>query len=403
MKKKVKKNLISLKTIAVIICILTFTCFWSSRFALAGLVTFQKEYTYQASEADSLLSSRVISLEQVKRLLLEQLGAYLESETEVKNFQLTKDQITVLTAGIVRAEIIDERWDGKTYYLKAKITADPRDVANSIEKLRQDRQKMKELEETRKKAAEALKEVEELKKELEKAKAGKADQEKYKNAVNRLSARDWYEKGIALYSVGTPQEIIEAFTRAIELNPIFEEAYLWRGREYRKLDNYQQAIRDFDKAIELNPKYAEAYMERGDTYERLRDYRRAIREYDRAIQLNPKEAWAYYSRGGAYDNLDDDRQAIRDYDRSIELDPKYLKAYNNRGFTYAKLADYRQAIRDFDRAIELDPKSAIIYNNRGITYGKLGDQRQEIMDRKTAARLGSKTAQDWLRSKGISW
>jgi len=25
------------------------------------------------------------------------------------------------------------------------------------------------------------------------------------------------------------------------------------------------------------------------------------------------------------------------------------------------------------------------------------------MDRKTAARLGSKTAQDWLRSKGISW
>lgn len=208
MKKKVRRNLISLKTIALIICILTSTCLCSSEFALAGLVTFQKEYTYQASEADSKLSCRTIAFEQVKRLLLEELGTYLESETEVKNFQLTKDQITVLTAGIVRAEIIDERWDGKTYYLKAKITADPTDVANSIEKLLQDRQKVKELEETRKKAAEALREVEKLRQELEKAKAGKAEQEQYKNAVNRLSARDWFEKGIALYFRGTPQEIM---------------------------------------------------------------------------------------------------------------------------------------------------------------------------------------------------
>lgn len=37
------------------------------------------------------------------------MGTYLESETEVKNCKLTKDRIVVLTAGIVRAEIIEER------------------------------------------------------------------------------------------------------------------------------------------------------------------------------------------------------------------------------------------------------------------------------------------------------
>ncbi|MBI5966717.1 MAG: tetratricopeptide repeat protein [Deltaproteobacteria bacterium] len=290
MKRKVKKNLISLKTIVVIICILIFSCFCSSEFALAGLVTFQKEYTYQASEADSKLSCRTIFLEQVKRLLLEELGAYLESETEVKNLQLTKDQITVLTAGIVRAEIIDERWDGKKYYLKAKITADPRDVAKSIEKLRQDRQKMKELEETRKKAAEALKEVEKLKKELEKAKAGKAEQEQYKNAVNRLSARDWFEKGIALYFVGTPQEIMEAFTRAIELNPKDAMAYYNRCVSYGKLGDYRQAIRDYNRAIELNPKYASAFYNRGKAYADLGDSRQAIRDLKTAARMGSKAA-----------------------------------------------------------------------------------------------------------------
>lgn len=81
----------------------------------AEMKTFIKEYTYQASEDDSRNSSRIIALREVKRILLEELGTYLESVTEVQNFQLTKDQITMLTAGIVQTEIVDEKWDGRTY------------------------------------------------------------------------------------------------------------------------------------------------------------------------------------------------------------------------------------------------------------------------------------------------
>ena len=69
--------------------------------------TFIKEYTYEASEDDSRNSSRVTAMREVKRLLLEELGTYLESITKVRNFQLTKDQITSLTAGIVKTEIVD--------------------------------------------------------------------------------------------------------------------------------------------------------------------------------------------------------------------------------------------------------------------------------------------------------
>jgi tetratricopeptide (TPR) repeat protein len=309
--------------------------FSMANLAFAETKVFVEEYTYQASEYDSKVSCRALAIEQVKRLLLEKLGTYLESETEVKNFRLTKDQIVILTAGIVRAEIIDERWDGKTYYLKAMITADPKDVANSIDKLRQDRQKTKELEETRKKADEALKEVERLKRELETAKAGKTEQEQYKAAVNRLSATDWFNKGLASGTSAKHQEAMEAFS----------------------------------KAVELDSKYA----------------------------------WAYMNRGIAYGKLGDYRQAIRDYDRVIQLDTKYAAAYSNRGVAYGKLGDYRQAIRDFERAIQLNPNDAIAYNNRGIAYGNLGDHRQAIANYRAAARLGVKSAQDFLRSRGIDW
>jgi len=109
-------------------------------------------------------------MREVKRLLLEELGTYLESVTEVQNFRLTKDQITTLTAGIVQTEIVEEKWDGHTYWLKSKIAADSGDVIKSIDVLRKDRQKSKELEEIRKRSDEQLREIERLKKELTTAK-----------------------------------------------------------------------------------------------------------------------------------------------------------------------------------------------------------------------------------------
>jgi tetratricopeptide (TPR) repeat protein len=337
--------------------------------AFAETKVFVEEYTYRAGEADSKLSSRVIAFEQIKRLLLEKLGTYLESETEVKNFQLTKDQIVILTSGIVTAEIVDEKWDGKTYYLKAKIAADPKDVASSVDKLRQDRQKTKELEETRKKAEAALREVERLKKELEIAKAEKPNLGPFNVVVNRLSAIDWFEKGYAFLIAGRNKEAMEAYTRAIK----------------------------------LDPKYALAYFNRGLTYARLEDNRQAIKDLDRAIELDPKLALAYITRGLTYSLLGDNRQAIKNFDRVIELNPKDAKAYSKRGFAYSLLGDYRQAIKDFDKAIELNPKDAEAYSDCGDAYGFLRDYRQRDEDFKSAARLGDKGSQDYLRSKGISW
>jgi|GEM_PF-4597238 hypothetical protein len=59
------------KTMPLIIALLLFTSFSPTH---AELKTFIKEYTYQASEADSKQTCRTLALEQVKRLLLEKTG-----------------------------------------------------------------------------------------------------------------------------------------------------------------------------------------------------------------------------------------------------------------------------------------------------------------------------------------
>lgn len=187
----------------------------------AEMKTFIKEYTYQASEDDSRNSSRTVSLREVKRLLLEELGTYLESETEVKDFQLTKDQITTLTAGIVQTEIVEEKWDGRAYWLKSKITADSDQVVRAIDMLRKDRGKTKELEEVKRRSAALLKENEKLRKELTKAK-GKDKQKKvaaYANTIKELTANEWFEKGYSFILSDNYHSALDAFSKAIEANP----------------------------------------------------------------------------------------------------------------------------------------------------------------------------------------
>jgi len=151
-----KSSLIRIRLIFILLIL------FIPNFTSAEIKTFIKEYTYQASEADSKISSRVIALEQVKRLLLEELGTYLESHTEIVNFQLKKDQITALTAGIVQTQIIKEKWDGEKYWVQARIETDPDKVAKDVDALRKERMQSRSLEDVQKKADELSREVEKL-------------------------------------------------------------------------------------------------------------------------------------------------------------------------------------------------------------------------------------------------
>jgi tetratricopeptide (TPR) repeat protein len=414
-------------------------------FTSAEIKTFIKEYTYQASEDDSRNSSRILALREVKRLLLEELGIYLESVTEVQNFQFSKDQITTFTAGIVKTEIVDEKWDGLTYWLKSKIVADSDEVIKSINVLRKDRVKTKELESVKKLSNELLRENVRLRKEL----LGTTGEERqryivaYNDTINDLTAIDWYELGSSYRRSDNKKEAMDAFNNAIDMNPKFADAYHSRGSLYRLDGNYNQAIKDYDKVIEINPKDADVYIDRGGTYVKLGKYKQAIKDYDKSIELNPDYLdYYYFNRADVYIELGNYKQAIKDFDKAIELRKKMrgeesCDSYSDRGIAYALLGNHKQAIKnynkaieinplcpdvflfrgsaysilhkylqavkDFNKAIEIDPQVPNSYYERGLTYQKLGNHKQAIKDYKIAARLGFKDAQDNLRKQRITW
>ena len=76
---------------------------------------------------------------------------------------------------------------------------------------------------------------------------------------------------------------IADFTKAIELNPDYVEAYLYRGRAYLDRGELEKAIADFTKMLVLRPKLAENFYIRGEAYLRAKKWEEAKRDLTAAI------------------------------------------------------------------------------------------------------------------------
>ena len=254
-----------------ILFLVAFHLLLSFNLASAEIKTFVKEYTYQASELDSKNSCKAIATEQLKRALLEELGTYLESKTVVKDNQLDKDEITTLTAGVVQVVVMDEKWDGKVYWLKAQVKADPDEVAASIDKLRNDEQLVHDLEEARAEAAQAMEEAEGLRQQLAEATADKQKQEQYNEAMNQLVAADYFERGSGFTAAGNYGAAASAYNQAIIIEPQYAKAYINRSILYVQLGIYGKAANDLKMAAALNPGKEDTYYNRVELKKRVRD------------------------------------------------------------------------------------------------------------------------------------
>ena len=84
-------------------------------------------------------------------------------------------------------------------------------------------------------------------------------------AQEKGSPLEWFHKGVALENKRVYEEAINMFTKAIELDDNYVDAYLQRGKSYRgsRATKPELSMADFDKAIAIDPINAETYYQRG--------------------------------------------------------------------------------------------------------------------------------------------
>ncbi|MGA9381398.1 MAG: CHAT domain-containing tetratricopeptide repeat protein, partial [Phormidium sp.] len=149
------------------------------------------------------------------------------------------------------------------------------------------------------------------------------------------------------------QQAIEAYQRAIDISPNYDDAWNGLGNALDDLGQYQQAIEAFQKAISISPNYHIAWNGLGVTLNNLGQYKQAIEACQRAIKISPNFHIAWNGLGITLSDLGQYQQAIEAYQKAISISPNFHDAWNGLGIALRNLGQYQQAIEAYNRALEI--------------------------------------------------
>ena len=189
--------------------------------------------------------------------------------------------------------------------------------------------------------------------------------------------------------------------------------YYNRGFYYQYTSkDLAKAFSDYSKAIEINPNYVDAYNNRGELLMNEKKYDLALSDIDKSIQLNPNYAKAftpsiekakvYYNRGLLYEyGFKQYDLALADYNTALKLNPKNSGLYNYRGILSVKMGRNDLAIVDFSKAIELDASMPDYWINRSVIENNIGKKQEAIADAIKAQQLGMQVDTGYLKELRI--
>ncbi len=200
----------------------------------------------------------------------------------------------------------------------------------------------------------------------------------------KFTATDYTTYGDVLAELNHPQEAIDAYTKAYELNPEKNKQILANiSSMYTALENYQKAVEFMQKFVDAGDASLNDYFILSNRYknlgvslpegspERVEAANNGIKYVDMAIEsaankgpLYRNKATLMMVRDGAEispELVETYQQMLAAYDENPENKTKYADAYksafNNIANYYLKAGDKEQARVYFEKLLEVDPEN----------------------------------------------
>jgi tetratricopeptide (TPR) repeat protein len=106
--------------------------------------------------------------------------------------------------------------------------------------------------------------------------------------INPSNASARYARAKFLQDIGKAEESIKEYEAILSQNKECENCYYNLGAIYLEIKNDpKKALEMFTKAIEIDPNYVEAYFARGYTYSKLKDKESAKADYNMCLKIQP--------------------------------------------------------------------------------------------------------------------
>jgi tetratricopeptide (TPR) repeat protein len=125
--------------------------------------------------------------------------------------------------------------------------------------------------------------------------------------------------GDARAAKGETDAAIAAYQKALTYNAINPKVYMSLGKiYYAEKGLYYESVQAYRRAIELDPQSVEARMGLGEVYEDKGLYKEAVEEYRKVIEIDDKNTGALYNLALVYEKTDP-KEAIVQWEKYIAL------------------------------------------------------------------------------------
>ena len=132
------------------------------------------------------------------------------------------------------------------------------------------------------------------------------------------------------------------------------------GDKYKKDLDYERGIYCYTKALEKDKKYFDAFLNRGICNLKLKFYTAALSDFDNAKKLSPQNIQIYLLRGKTNFYLKNFKNAVADFDQYIQFEKRNHEAFFMRGNSKVnayliKSKTYLSAFDDYQEGYKLNP------------------------------------------------
>jgi tetratricopeptide (TPR) repeat protein len=186
-------------------------------------------------------------------------------------------------------------------------------------------------------------------------------------------AQSLYRQGVQLAGWQQPKKALEAFDKAIALQPDFVPAWYGRGQLLAQLQQYDDAIAAFDKVLEADPENGDMWFVKGQILAQAKRYEAAISAYGNAIQFKAGDATIWQQLSLAMIQAQRFEDAAIASDRAIQLNENDPVAWNNKGIALMGLHQYEEATTAYDRALKIKPSYAEAWYNKACCAALQGN------------------------------
>lgn len=124
---------------------------------------------------------------------------------------------------------------------------------------------------------------------------------------------------------GAPVDYSKRIAEAEKLvarEPTNIRAWVMLGNDYFDTNQPQKAINAYQRALELNPNDTDVLTDQGVMYQRVQWFDKAVANFLKAQEINPKHLQSLYNLGIVYSqNLNQPDKAIAAWTKYLELEP----------------------------------------------------------------------------------